>query len=288
MHKRKGFTLIELLVVISIIALLIGILLPTLSAARKTARQMTNTTQVRGMQSPCAMFAQGNRDLYPGRTSRTTDEDGNQLAHPGYVPDSTEETAESGWGFTVCGRFAILLLGNYFVGEYAISPVDATKKPWEIGDDPQDPEPVLNKAAARGRPGTSHISYALLDIIPDSVEGGHPPNKVEWRNTVNSESIIITDRAVGGDEDEIKSIWTNKEGEWKGSVGWNDNHTSFETDFKSSIKTKYGKRRLLDSQNGGYDNLFEIDGDGDIGEAHMLYYGDSNADPEIVNTAYDE
>lgn len=64
-NKKNGFTLVELLVVISIIALLIGILLPALQGVRNSARQLKDGTQVRGIHSGLVSFANQNNELYP-------------------------------------------------------------------------------------------------------------------------------------------------------------------------------------------------------------------------------
>lgn len=63
----SGFTLIELLVVISIIALLIGLLLPALGAARATARTMACLSNLRQTGLAFAIYATDHNELFPSR-----------------------------------------------------------------------------------------------------------------------------------------------------------------------------------------------------------------------------
>lgn len=69
MHERRpsGFTLIELLVVIAIIALLVSILLPSLTKAKQLAKRTVCMSNMRNIGVPLHMYASEHNGYFPPR-----------------------------------------------------------------------------------------------------------------------------------------------------------------------------------------------------------------------------
>ena len=64
-QRKSGFTLIELLVVVAIIALLISILLPSLSRARELAKRAVCSANLRGVGQGMHIYSNDNEEWFP-------------------------------------------------------------------------------------------------------------------------------------------------------------------------------------------------------------------------------
>ena len=259
-NRKRGFTLIELLVVISIIALLIGILLPALGRARKNAQALKDGAQLRQIHTGLSVWSTSNRDRYPipARVDDAGFTEGTEITDP-------DQTDEDRWRKNrTSAMFGILITNGNIVPEICVAPNEPNGQ--IIPDDdyivnftgnenrqlPNVParalwDPYFKSVPGRNLDGQHYIqgaadtngntSYAHTPLWRSTGRGSH------WASNFAANIAIMADRGplytdtAGGTGDNF--LQTPQNGQWELAEGF-AGRTSDSLRFAGSSKSWAG------------------------------------------------
>ena len=187
---RRAFTLIELLVVITIIAILMGILLPALARAQENARRQTDKSILRQIWMGWDGYGAGHKGNYP--TPAFMDREMVQIA-----PGQMAEVNGSGiptWGFNHHAAVqSASIMQNLFTANELVSPSDPhpavyTYDGYKYNNYMPNPSPSSGEDDVHwdtnlyidfdGDDGQSHCSYQSMPLVGKRFDG-------QWTNKAN-------------------------------------------------------------------------------------------------------
>src|SRR5829696_1654385 len=226
-RRRGAFTLVELLVVIGIIAVLIGILLPTLSRARESAKKTACLSNLRELGNAFRLYAAGNRDAMP----------------IGAVGNSNLATLEKQFSYVVkwdSGSAAtILSMGHLAMAGFAKSPKtyycpSEQSDPLFVFDSPENPW-VFDRPGVNPLTPVNHhlrLSYNTRPMCAWSIDPGTPlpfilkcpdyasnvygmPRQAKMKNKAVLSDIVIAPQSVKNRHKRgINVLYANGSGQW--------------------------------------------------------------------------
>jgi type II secretory pathway pseudopilin PulG len=245
MHRARGFTMIEVGAVLATLSVGAAVVLPQVQEARATARQIKDSTQLRGIAQACAIWAQNNKDHNP--LPSEVDREGATLP----LPEGFEGKVAQ---LDTTGNILSLLIFNGFI------PTELTVSPAEVGnvevmEDYQyanptttiNPQRALWDPAFRGTPldewggkvpgavgDASHNSYAQVAF--------HGARRAMWGNTFLATEACWSNRgpvyvrrdqawyplagSMFGDGSTTMIIHGDPD-TWEGNTAFNDQHVEF-------------------------------------------------------------
>ena len=248
--RTHAFTLIELLVVMSIIALLLSILVPSLGRARHVALVRKDASKVKAIHQGWLSWAAGDEERFP--TPGMVD----RLADPVLGREVKGRGPEDMLANSSDNIHSLSVMQNLYSTEAIVSDSEPHGSVFIMDDydyDVYDPtssgDTYWDEEFDCDLQDECHVSYASIPAL-----GARKP--LQWKNSGSADYAVLANRGpMFGDGNLIsKTFDIHGQGRsWIGNVCWQDNHVSLE-------ETMYPASSIYRTHDGQVlDNIFGID-----------------------------